>query len=194
MLVVALVAVIATALLTRQSAQLRMLRGDQLRAQVRMTVDASLERAAQQLREDAREQVTTVRDGRWARPLQSQVPLPAGPGRTARVHRPVRRAGAGAGRLRLCGRAHTGAPARWRHPGAGAPAARIIDRAGLCGVGSAGRAGAGTAHRGAAGADPGQCQHLRSQRAAGGHARGRTGAPAGAARGAGRRPLAAQSR
>ncbi|KAG1315451.1 hypothetical protein G6F62_013759 [Rhizopus arrhizus] len=37
---------------------------------------ASLERAAQQLREDAREQVTTVRDGRWARPLQSQVPLP----------------------------------------------------------------------------------------------------------------------
>ncbi|HFF3761685.1 type II secretion system minor pseudopilin GspK [Stenotrophomonas forensis] len=76
MLVVALVAVIATALLTRQSAQLRMLRGDQLRAQVRMTVDASLERASQQLREDAREQVTTVRDGRWARPLQSQVPLP----------------------------------------------------------------------------------------------------------------------
>ncbi len=46
LLVVALVAVIATALLTRQSAQLRALRGDQLRAQVRMAVDATLERAA----------------------------------------------------------------------------------------------------------------------------------------------------
>ncbi|MBA0279522.1 general secretion pathway protein GspK [Stenotrophomonas maltophilia] len=76
MLVVALVAVIATALLTRQSAQLRALRGDQLRAQVRMAVDATLERAAQQLREDAREQLTTVRGGRWARPLQLQAPLP----------------------------------------------------------------------------------------------------------------------
>lgn len=76
MLVVALVAVIATALLTRQSAQLRALRADQLRAQVRMAVDASLERAAQQLREDARERLTTVRGGRWARPLQLQVPLP----------------------------------------------------------------------------------------------------------------------
>ncbi|WP_164138097.1 type II secretion system minor pseudopilin GspK [Stenotrophomonas maltophilia] len=76
MLVVALVAVIATALLTRQSAQLRALRGDQLRAQVRMAADATLERAAQQLREDAREQLTTVRGGRWARPLQLQAPLP----------------------------------------------------------------------------------------------------------------------
>ncbi len=76
MLVVALVAVIATALLTRQSAQLRALRGDQLRAQVRMAVDATLERAAQQLREDVREQLTTVRNGRWARPLQLQAPLP----------------------------------------------------------------------------------------------------------------------
>ncbi|HDS1581930.1 TPA: type II secretion system minor pseudopilin GspK [Stenotrophomonas maltophilia] len=76
MLVVALVAVIATALLTRQSAQLRALRGEQLRAQVRMAVDATLERAAQQLREDVQEQLTTVRSGRWARPLRSQVPLP----------------------------------------------------------------------------------------------------------------------
>nr|WP_253682013.1 hypothetical protein [Stenotrophomonas maltophilia] len=41
LLVVALVAVIATALLTRQSAQLRALRGDQLRVQVRMAVDAT---------------------------------------------------------------------------------------------------------------------------------------------------------
>lgn len=77
MLVVALVAVIATALLTRQSAQLRAVRGDQLRMQVRMAVDAALERAAQQLRDDAREQLTTVGSGRWARPLQLQVPLPA---------------------------------------------------------------------------------------------------------------------
>ena len=46
LLVVALVAVIATALLTRQSAQLRALRAEQLRAQVRMAVDATLERAA----------------------------------------------------------------------------------------------------------------------------------------------------
>lgn len=76
LLVVALVAVIATALLTRQSAQLRALRGDQLRAQVRMAVDATLERAAQQLREDVKEQLTTVRGGRWARPLELQVPLP----------------------------------------------------------------------------------------------------------------------
>ncbi|WP_409460085.1 type II secretion system minor pseudopilin GspK [Stenotrophomonas maltophilia] len=76
MLVVALVAVIATALLTRQAAQLRALRGAQLRAQVRMAVDATLERAAQQLREDEREQLTTVRSGRWARPLQLQAPLP----------------------------------------------------------------------------------------------------------------------
>lgn len=64
LLVVALVAVIATALLTRQSAQLRALRGDQLRVQVRMAVDATLERAAQQLREDVKEQLTTVRSGR----------------------------------------------------------------------------------------------------------------------------------
>ncbi|WP_329888574.1 type II secretion system minor pseudopilin GspK [Stenotrophomonas sepilia] len=76
LLVVALVAVIATALLTRQSAQLRALRGDQLRAQVRMAVDATLERAAQQLREDVKEQLTTVRSGRWARPLELQAPLP----------------------------------------------------------------------------------------------------------------------
>ena len=76
MLVVALVAVIATALLTRQSAQLRALRADQLRAQVRMAVDATLERAAQQLRDDAREQLATVRTGRWARPLRLQAPLP----------------------------------------------------------------------------------------------------------------------
>lgn len=76
MLVVALVAVIATALLTRQAAQLRALRGDQLRAQVRMAVDAALERAGQQLRDDAREQLTTVRDGRWARPVQLDAPLP----------------------------------------------------------------------------------------------------------------------
>lgn len=76
MLVVALVAVIATALLTRQSAQLRALRGEQLRAQVRMAVDATLARAALQLREDAREQLTTVRNGRWARPLRLQAPLP----------------------------------------------------------------------------------------------------------------------
>ncbi|MBA0446345.1 type II secretion system minor pseudopilin GspK [Stenotrophomonas maltophilia] len=76
LLVVALVAVIATALLTRQSAQLRALRGDQLRAQVRMAVDATLERAAQQLREDVKEQLTTVRGGRWARPLTLQLPLP----------------------------------------------------------------------------------------------------------------------
>lgn len=76
LLVVALVAVIATALLTRQSAQLHALRGDQLRAQVRMAVDATLERAAQQLREDVQEQLTTVRSGRWARPLQLQAPLP----------------------------------------------------------------------------------------------------------------------
>ncbi|WP_254057285.1 type II secretion system minor pseudopilin GspK [Stenotrophomonas sp. ZAC14A_NAIMI4_1] len=75
MLVVALVAVIATALLTRQSAQLRALRGEQLRAQVRMAVDAALERGALQLREDAQEQLTTVRNGRWARPVQLQVPL-----------------------------------------------------------------------------------------------------------------------
>lgn len=38
LLVVALVAVIATALLTRQSAQLRALRGDQLRVQVRLSL------------------------------------------------------------------------------------------------------------------------------------------------------------
>ncbi|MCO7498662.1 type II secretion system minor pseudopilin GspK [Stenotrophomonas maltophilia] len=76
LLVVALVAVIATALLTRQSAQLRALRGDQLRAQVRMAVDATLERAAQQLRDDVKEQLTTVRSGRWARPLTLQAPLP----------------------------------------------------------------------------------------------------------------------
>lgn len=76
MLVVALVAVIATALLTRQAAQLRAVRSDQLRMQVRMAVDATLERAAQQLRDDAREQLTTVGSGRWARPLQLQVPLP----------------------------------------------------------------------------------------------------------------------
>ncbi|MBZ5227423.1 general secretion pathway protein GspK, partial [Pseudomonas aeruginosa] len=76
LLVVALVAVIATALLTQQSAQLLALRGDQLRAQVRMAVDATLERAAQQLREDAKEQLTTVRSGRWARPLELQAPLP----------------------------------------------------------------------------------------------------------------------
>lgn len=76
LLVVALVAVIATALLTRQSAQLRALRGDQLRVQVRMAVDATLERAAQQLREDVKEQLTTVRSGRWARPLELQAPLP----------------------------------------------------------------------------------------------------------------------
>ena len=73
LLVVALVAVIATALLTRQSAQLRALRGDQLRVQIRMAVDATLERAAQQLREDVKEQLTTVR---WARPLELQAPLP----------------------------------------------------------------------------------------------------------------------
>lgn len=54
MLVVALVAVIATALLTRQAAQLRAVRSDQLRMQVRMAVDVTLERAAQQLRDDAR--------------------------------------------------------------------------------------------------------------------------------------------
>ncbi|PAM63684.1 general secretion pathway protein GspK, partial [Acinetobacter baumannii] len=76
MLVVALVAVIATALLTRQAAQLRAVRSDQLRMQVRMVVDATLERASQQLRDDAREQLTTVGSGRWARPLQLQVPLP----------------------------------------------------------------------------------------------------------------------
>ena len=75
MLVVALVAVIATALLTRQSAQLRALRGDQLRAQVRMAVDIALDRAALQLREDAQQQLTTVQDGRWSRPLQLQQPL-----------------------------------------------------------------------------------------------------------------------
>ena len=76
MLVVALVAVIATALLARQSAQLRALRAEQLRAQVRMAVDATLARAAQQLREDAHEQLTTVARGRWARPLHLQAPLP----------------------------------------------------------------------------------------------------------------------
>ncbi|MGZ0028094.1 type II secretion system minor pseudopilin GspK [Stenotrophomonas sp. S4] len=76
LLVVALVAVIATALLTRQSAQLRALRSDQLRAQVRMAVDATLERAAQQLRDDVKEQLTTVRSGRWTRPLTLQAPLP----------------------------------------------------------------------------------------------------------------------
>ncbi|BCX44218.1 type II secretion system minor pseudopilin GspK [Stenotrophomonas pavanii] len=76
LLVVALAAVIATALLTRQSAQLRALRAEQLRAQVRMAVDATLERAAQQLREDVKEQLTTVRSGRWARPLALQAPLP----------------------------------------------------------------------------------------------------------------------
>jgi len=76
MLVVALVAVIATALLTRQAAQLRAVRSDQLRMQVRMAVDVTLERAAQQLRDDAREQLTTVGNGRWARPVQLQAPLP----------------------------------------------------------------------------------------------------------------------
>ncbi|AUI09766.1 MULTISPECIES: type II secretion system minor pseudopilin GspK [Stenotrophomonas] len=76
LLVVALVAVIATALLTRQSAQLRALHSDQLRAQVRMAVDATLERAAQQLRDDVKEQLTTVRSGRWTRPLTLQAPLP----------------------------------------------------------------------------------------------------------------------
>ncbi len=75
-LVVAIVAVIATALLTRQAASLRMLRGEQLRTQVRMAVDVALERASLQLREDARMQLTTVAGGHWAEPILLSQPLP----------------------------------------------------------------------------------------------------------------------
>lgn len=76
MLVVAIVAVIAAGLVLRQASALRSLRGEQLRAQVAMAVDAAMERAAVQLRADAAEQLTTVSVGRWARPILLQSPLP----------------------------------------------------------------------------------------------------------------------
>lgn len=76
MLVVAIVAVMATALLTRQAAAMRTLQSEQLRAQVDMAVDAALARASVQLRDDARGQLATVLQGRWAQPLQLQAPLP----------------------------------------------------------------------------------------------------------------------
>lgn len=76
MLVVAIVAVIAAGLVLRQSTALRTLRGEQLRVQIGMAVDAALERAAQQLREDAAIQATTVAGGPWARPITLQSPLP----------------------------------------------------------------------------------------------------------------------
>ena len=76
MLVVAIVAVIAAGLILRQSTALRTLRGEQLRAQIDMAVDAATERASQQLREDAAVQVTTVAGGPWSRPIALQSPLP----------------------------------------------------------------------------------------------------------------------
>jgi general secretion pathway protein K len=76
MLVVAIVAVIASGLVLRQSTALRTLRGEQLRVQIGMAVDAATERAAQQLRDDAAEQLTTVAGGGWARPIALQSPLP----------------------------------------------------------------------------------------------------------------------
>lgn len=76
MLVVAIVAVIAAGLILRQSTALRTLRGEQLRAQVGLSVDAALERASMQLREDAAEQITTVAGGLWSRPIALQSPLP----------------------------------------------------------------------------------------------------------------------
>lgn len=76
MLVVAIVAVIAAGLVLRQSTALRTLRGEQLRVQIGMAVDAALERAAQQLRDDAAEQGNTVAGGPWARPIALQSPLP----------------------------------------------------------------------------------------------------------------------
>jgi len=76
MLVVAIVAVIAAGLVLRQSTALRTLRGEQLRAQVGLAVDAALERAALQLREDAAQQVSTTTGAPWARPVALQSPLP----------------------------------------------------------------------------------------------------------------------
>lgn len=76
MLVVAIVAVIAAGLIMRQSSALRTLRGEQLRAQVAMAVDAAIEHAAVELRADAAEQLTTVSTGRWARPILLRSPLP----------------------------------------------------------------------------------------------------------------------
>lgn len=76
MLVVAIVAVIAAGLILRQSTALRTLRGEQLRVQVGVAVDAALERASLQLREDAAQRVNTLVDGTWSRPIVIQAPLP----------------------------------------------------------------------------------------------------------------------
>lgn len=76
MLVVAIVAVIAAGLILRQSAAMRTLGGEQLRAQLAVSVDAALEHAATQLRDDAREQGATITGGRWSRPIAIGAPLP----------------------------------------------------------------------------------------------------------------------
>ncbi len=76
MLVVAIVAVIASGLVLRQATALRTLRGEQLRVQIGMAVDAAVERASRQLRDDAASQPNTTAGGAWARPIALQVPLP----------------------------------------------------------------------------------------------------------------------
>ncbi|MGH8039030.1 MAG: type II secretion system minor pseudopilin GspK [Stenotrophomonas sp.] len=76
MLVVAIVAVIATGLVLRQSTALRTLRGEQLRAQIGMAVDASVEQAARQLRDDVGNPRGPTAAGGWAQPIVLQSPLP----------------------------------------------------------------------------------------------------------------------
>ncbi len=76
MLVVAIVAMIATGLVLRQSTALRTLRGEQLRAQIGMAVDAAVERASRQLRDDAGSPFGATTAGGWAQPIALQSPLP----------------------------------------------------------------------------------------------------------------------
>lgn len=74
MLVVAIVAVIATALLTRQASTLRLLRAEQLRAQTRIATDAGLRQVEQQLLAAAQD--PWVRSGgAWSQPVQVHAPL-----------------------------------------------------------------------------------------------------------------------
>ena len=184
--------VIATALLTRQSAQLRALRGDQLRAQYGRGRNAGTCGAA-----CVRTQRTADHGAQRAlgAPIELQAPLPCScswsmrsrcstcaiclrmagrtPRRGARSSRCV--PGRGWARAPTSAADHIQARLRDGDMQRSAAAARITDRTGAAGCRSGGVAGAGATHRGVAGTDPGQCQHQRPARSAGGDACGRAG-------------------